>query len=277
MDKLVTIKRYKYLPFDIGSLKVLTQGTIKFTKPSEFNDPFDCDPGHDSEKIEEYLEKRPDFIEKVAKFLNLSGTQIQEEKPHMVARLRNAINNGLFGQSASDNVGICCLTKDPLSLLMWAHYADNHKGFVVEFDIPIESYDKPESEVEFFELLIPHEVNYNQMKPIVAFDDSLEEKLEKQFLTKGKDWEYEQEERVVDYIRKAGIHPYKREVILCSVIAGAKMERSNYDLLETILQRLNEEHDLEVNLHQASQVPNEFELHVEGRPDLQSCSRINKP
>jgi len=47
VDKLETIKRYKYLPFDIGSLKIITQGTIKFTKPSEFNDPFDCDPGHD--------------------------------------------------------------------------------------------------------------------------------------------------------------------------------------------------------------------------------------
>lgn len=276
MNKLITIKRYKYLPFDIGSLKILTQGTIKFTKPSEFNDPFDCDPGHDSEKIEEYLETRPDLVEKVANFLKLSGDQILEEKPHMVVRLRNAIKDGLFGQSASDNVGICCLTKDPLNLLMWAHYAENHKGFVVEFDIPIESHDKPEREVEFFELLIPHEVNYNQKKPIVNFDDSLEKKLEKQFLTKGKGWEYEQEERVVDYIRKAGIHPYKREKLLYSVIAGARMECSNYDLLKTILHRLNEEHDLEVNLHQVSQVPNEFELYVEGRPDLQPYNKNNK-
>jgi hypothetical protein len=276
VNKLVTIKRYKYVPFDIGSLKIITQGTIKFTRPSEFNDPFDCDPGHDSEKIEEYLETRPDLVEKVANFLNLSRDQIREEKPHMVARLRDAIKNGSFGQPASDNVGICCLTKDPLNLLMWAHYADNHKGFVVEFDIPIESYDKPESEVEFFELLIPHEVNYNQKKPIVKFDDSLETKLEKQFLTKGKDWEYEQEERVVDYIRKAGIHPYKREIILNSVIAGTRMEDSNYDLLDTILHRLNEEHDLKVNLYRASQVPNEFELYVEGRPDLQPCNKNKK-
>ncbi len=245
--------------------------SIKFTKPSEFNDPFDCDPGHDSEKIEEYLEKCPDFVEKVAKFLNLSGVQMLEEKPHMVGRLRDAIKNGLFGQSLSDNVGICCLTKDPLNLLMWAHYADDHKGFVVEFDIPIESYDKSESEIEFCELLIPHEVNYNQKKPIITFDDSLEKKLEKQFLTKGKDWEYEQEERVVDYIRKAGIHPYKREIILYSVIAGSRMEGSNYDLLETILHRLNEEHGLDITLYQASQVPNEFELYVDGRPDLQPC------
>lgn len=235
MDKLAVIKRYKYLPFDIGSLKILTQGTIKFNKPSEFNDPFDCDPSHENKNIEEFLERRPDLVKKVAKYLNLSDSQIPEEKPHMIARLRDAINDGLFGQPASDNVGICCLTKDPLNLLMWAHYANNHKGFVVEFDIPIESYDKPTSEVEFFELLIPHEVKYFQKKPIVNFDDSLEEKLEKQFLTKGEDWKYEQEERVVDYIRKAGIHKYDRKTILYSVIAGLRMDNSNYDLLRTIV------------------------------------------
>jgi hypothetical protein len=77
----------------------------------------------------------------------------------------------------------------------------------------------------------------------------------------------------VDYIRKAGIHPYKREIILYSVIAGSRMEDSNYDLLETILHRLNDEHSLEVNLYKASQVPNEFELYVEGRPDLQPYNK----
>ena len=35
---------YKYLPFNEGSLKVITEGTVKFTCPLEFNDPFDCQP-----------------------------------------------------------------------------------------------------------------------------------------------------------------------------------------------------------------------------------------
>ena len=100
--------------------------------------------------------------------------------------------------------------------------------------------------------------------------------MEKQFLTKGKDWEYEQEERVVDYIRKAGIHPYKRDIILNSVIAGVRMEDSNYDLLKNILHRLNEEHDLKVSLYKASQVPNEFELYIEGRPDLLPYNKSKK-
>lgn len=35
---------YKYLPFNEGSLCVLTEGTVKFTSPLNFNDPFDCLP-----------------------------------------------------------------------------------------------------------------------------------------------------------------------------------------------------------------------------------------
>ena len=272
MNKLLTIKSYKYLPFNIGSLKILTQGTIKFTKPSDFNDPFDCDPIHESENVEEFLEKRPDLLEKVAKHWNLSGPQICEKKPHMIANLRNAIDKGLLGQPASDNVGVCCLTKDPLNLLMWAHYANNHEGFVVEFDIPSESYDKPKNKVEFFELLVPQEVIYSSKRPIVSFDDSLDKTVEKQFLTKGKEWKYEHEERVVDYIRKAGIHKYDKETILFSVIAGLRMEQSNYDLLETIVRRINEENDLKVKLYQVNQVPNEFQLYVDGRPDLEPLS-----
>ena len=34
----------------------------------------------------------------------------------------------------SQQVGILCLTEVPDSLLMWAHYADSHKGFLVGFN-----------------------------------------------------------------------------------------------------------------------------------------------
>jgi|SRR5580658_5344823 hypothetical protein len=30
--------------------------------------------------------------------------------------------------------GVLCLSEAPANLLMWAHYADSHRGFVVEFD-----------------------------------------------------------------------------------------------------------------------------------------------
>ena len=34
------VYRYKYAPFDAGALKMVTEGTIKFSDPRQFNDPF---------------------------------------------------------------------------------------------------------------------------------------------------------------------------------------------------------------------------------------------
>ena len=274
MNKIATIRRYKYLPFDDGSLQVLASGTIKFTKPSECNDPFDCDPEHESDNVEEFLENRPDLVEKVAKFLNLNPCQKLQEKPLMADRLRTALNNGLFGQPASDNIGICSLSRDPLNLLMWSHYSKDHTGFVVEFEIPIESYELPNDEVSLFKLLIPREVKYRKEKPIVLFTDDNDMKVEKQFLVKSIDWAYEQEERVVDDIRKSGIHEYDQKNILYSVIAGMKMAEPKYRKLNEIVQLINTTKDLNVFLHKAEPVQGQFQLFVKDRPDLKSKKNI---
>jgi hypothetical protein len=37
-------------------------------------------------------------------------------------------------QKFSDDLGVICFSANLNSLLMWSHYADGHRGFVVEFD-----------------------------------------------------------------------------------------------------------------------------------------------
>ena len=77
----------------------------------------------------------------------------------MIKRMQIAMDNGEFCKQFSDNVGICSLTKDPLNLLMWAHYAQHHKGFVVEFEIPLKAADAENLPENFlFDWLIPQEV-----------------------------------------------------------------------------------------------------------------------
>ena len=265
---LKRLRIYKYLPFSDVSLNVLTEGTIKFTKPSKFNDPFDCSPDHESHNVEEFINSRPDLIEKIAKVKKISSERLSRKKPAMIKRLKTAIKNGEFGQPASDNIGICSLTRDPLNLLMWAHYSKNHTGFVVEFDIPLESFDPIRKDVKFFEWLIPQEVHYQAPKPMVSFFDDKDTKLKKQFLIKGEDWKYEQEERVIDYIRGSGIHKYDQKNILYSVIAGMKMETSEYSKLENIVTNIYEEKNLTIGLHKVAPVEGKFELFVPDRSDL---------
>jgi len=39
-----------------------------------------------------------------------------------------------YGCEPLKDYGICCFTNDPLNKMMWAMYANDYKGFVVEFD-----------------------------------------------------------------------------------------------------------------------------------------------
>jgi len=267
---LKNLRIYKYLPFSDGSLKILKDGKIKFTKPSEFNDPFDSSPDHESHNVEEFLDSYPDWFEKIAHAKKLSPEQLNCKKPVMINRLKTAIENGEFGQQFSDNVGICSLTRNPLNLLMWAHYSENHTGFVVEFVIPLESsFDPKKNPIKFMEWLIPQSVQYKTAKPMVSFlNDDNNTKMEKQFLIKSNDWRYEQEERVIDYIRGSGIHKYDQKKILHSVIAGMKMESPQYSILEKIVTNINKEKRLTIRLHRVAPVDGKFELFVPGRPDL---------
>lgn len=262
MTIVQSIRRYKYLPYSCGSLQIIKDGTMKFTRPSKVNDPFDCAPDFDASDIKEYLFSRPDLVNRASNLQHLP-------------ELEEATGKGVFNQKADENIGICSLSRDPLNLLMWAHYAQYHKGFVVEFDIPVcvETDNEPTPQ-RCLELLIPQEVEYEEAKPVVNMFDSKEDKHRKQFLIKGTHWLYEQEERVIDYVRGAGIHSYDRKTILYSVFAGMKMEKNDYETLRGYVMQMNRDMNLNVQVHKTAPVKGRFELFVPDRPDLKA-TQIN--
>lgn len=266
-----TILRYKYVPFDEGSLCIIKDGSMKFTCPSEFNDPFDCDPEMDEYKHLNYIKGRKDLFKKVGGDLGLSPAEHIQQKGVMLKRVENAIQNGEFGQKLVKNiVGICSLSRDPLNLLMWAHYAKNHTGFVIEFCIPTQAQQY--SEENGLERLIPLEVKYEKGKPIVNPGDKRGVISDKYFLVKGHDWEYEQEERVVDSKRGPGIHRYERKIILKSVIAGMRMCKDHFVILKNTVEAMNTELGINVAVYRANPLKGKFALFVPGRDDLSSNS-----
>jgi hypothetical protein len=263
------ICRYKYLPFDEGSLRIIKDGTIKFTQPSKLNDPFDCSPDVDTGSIAGYMKTRPDLIKRLGEVLDLSPGQLAKEAPEMIKKLEMAAERGAFGQPFSDRIGICSLTRDPLNLLMWAHYARHHTGFVVEFDIPVvvEDVEKPDTD-RHLEWLVPQVVEYMIAKPVVSFFDDEDTRTTKQFLIKGEDWSYEQEERVIDYVRGHGVHQYDRAMILRSIIAGMKMGSREYTVVAESVAKANRELNLSIALYKAEPAKGIFGLVVPGRSDL---------
>jgi hypothetical protein len=266
------IRRYKYLPFDEGSLCVISEGTIKFTQPSKLNDPFDCSPDFDVSSIEDYLKTRPDLLRRAGEALNLSSAELVKEEPAMIKRVETAAEEGAFSKPAVEQVGICSLTRDPLNLLMWAHYACGHTGFVVEFDIPlvVTDVDSPPTKDRILEWLTPQVVEYQVTRPVANFFDDKDTMGKKQFLIKEKCWTYEQEERVIDYIRGHGIHKYDRPTILSSIIAGMNIGPKEYMALVKSVEKVNHELNLTIGIYRAEPVKGKgrFGLFVPTRDDL---------
>lgn len=260
---------YKYLELNEDSLSIIDKGTLKFSHVESFNDPFDCNPEFDARNYAKCLVEHIDSYNK-NKEKNLSPAQRMQQKIREIQRFEQEIRKPGFGIQVTNSYGVFCLSKDPLSVLMWSHYADHHKGFVVEFSIPnYPQVDTIEEAREFtLNNLVPFEVYYNKEKPIIDSNHDLNENLKQTLFVKGLSWEYENEERIIDYLNGPGIYKYDQKRYLKSVIAGARMDENDFNNLKSKINNLNKKLSVNVTLYKAQLTPKKFELHVPRRPDL---------
>lgn len=253
------IYRYKYLPLNEGSLKMLTEGTLKFTCPLEFNDPFDCMPSYDPASIDNLDKIRPDLIKQVGAYHKLSPAKRLQRKGIFVQNLKRAVESGDFVKGLVSKLGVLSLSRIPTNILMWSHYADHHKGFVVELRIPM---DAP---LRHLYRVVPQQVEYLATRPIFALGTSCD--IDGYFLTKSLDWEYEQEERVLSTAEGPGIHSYSREHFLSAVIAGAKMQQTELQILRAAIVKASKDIEREIPLYMAKLAPDKYKVFAPGHPN----------
>ncbi|WP_323901861.1 DUF2971 domain-containing protein [Aeromonas hydrophila] len=248
--------RYKYLPFgqDKLSLNVINEGTIKFTCPLDFNDPFDCQP---IAYIDKKVTKRDSFKLAESSFQHLSPAKRYQERNKMYARLKNSVKSGRLYDSVLRSIGVLSLSRVCNDILMWSHYAENHKGFVVGFEH--KDFDKLNFEGES-PCMLPQKVLYNSNRPIFDFSKSSE--IINCLLVKSPQWEYEQEERAFTSIQGPGIHKYDRQKLLHCVIAGAKIEPVNLSLLKDAVKKASDELGREIKFKQAKLSNKSFEIEI---------------
>ena len=133
---------YKYLAYDDGAKALIDNGTMKYSHYSEFNDPFDCVVSYDLKDSLDYYMSRKDLFKAAGDKLNYSPSERIQNKRKLLRNVEKSIVNGDFHNSILSNIGICCLSKVPDSILMWSHYANHHKGIVVEFNTYQDRYIK---------------------------------------------------------------------------------------------------------------------------------------
>lgn len=256
---------YKYLSSE--SLKITLSSTSrKWSSPFEFNDPFD-------NYIDiQWMESLRDFESKIRnKIYDLTEDEnfdLSTLSPklhcivHILRQLKPKDRDGIlekitaeaYSQQQLDNTfamwneklrrvlsdcSIFCVTEEYDNLLMWAHYAENHKGGVIKF-LPIKEVDSP--------LLVAKKVGYCLAVPSLEITDIIENKMENRLkiidvitLTKGRDWAYEKEWRVVSGLRnpskKFEIIPFAEEEVGALYLGCRITEADKAEIMDIMNQK----------------------------------------
>jgi hypothetical protein len=229
---------YKYMSASTAGV-VLRDQTLRWSAPTEFNDPFDVprelavnlSPSDiTSAVLKRYIDLikyPPDdlsslnpkmhFIVKAAK--EISSRKLTEEliiglRQRMEEKGPNSNSLEAFRNHwlrSVNEMRILCLCESHEKTSMWYHYADKYKGAVIQFACN-DSADSP--------WRIARPIYYTNDEPIVStadgwakllmmpIDEALENILDLCIYSKSEDWEYEKEWRMGSFKRPNDIGPF---------------------------------------------------------------------
>jgi hypothetical protein len=108
--------------------------------------------------------------------------------------------NEVASSTFNTSVGVVSFTEESKSLLMWAHYADKHRGFVIEFAPDHPWFDRRIRPDDEFCWLC--RVRYQRERAALVATQTSGEDV---YLTKSADWEYEKEWRVLVPVQECEI------------------------------------------------------------------------
>ena len=160
----------------------------------------------------------------------------------------NGEREDAFSEVINRHLKIACMSRNPSSPIMWAHYSSHHAGYVIEYDIhqdgkKMVEYEKIKpfhySTKKIKDDILKSSPNISEseiekrMKEVLLEDPSYMENLMKAIFTKHSDWKYEEEHRFIDVDPKGNSAKYIDKDIgakhVNSIILGYKFDHGKYD------------------------------------------------
>ena len=195
---------YKYHNYN-GLRETLRNHARLWSHPGRFNDPFDSQFKRQwAESLDEFLKGHGDIpkaLRKSAAFQKLMTPFYEQDL------LRKTFMWELYFQHKLNNTVMLCLTENHTDLLMWAHYAYNHTGGVIQYAQTPGLYD--------CQIKSAKKVRYSVNIPVFRFEeffnnsDNAEKKRvmadafwDAYTLTKSAEWRYEKEWRLLSELEE---------------------------------------------------------------------------
>ena len=259
---------------DEDGIKIIRDLTIKASRASKLNDPFELSPKispspFTRSKIRKALLNSP-WNERTYRKMKREGKvdnrkqfkrRIKEDMPALVQAVLDSLPQTVesmrsrFAESFDRHWRVFCVSRRPDSILMWSHYANKHQGLVVEFDTSDPFFgslpDDSRLEVEYRAEKAEFVLNLNDP---TTFKKGLCEVARR----KSKDWEKEEEVRFILPAPGDGGCLYRiGPSCITRVILGVRAPRELIQEVRTLLAQPGFAH---VNLQQARLAKESFAL-----------------
>lgn len=226
---------------------------VYFSKPSQFNDPFDCRPrislGYSESRYQQWIKN---IVEQNSRSGSLSPS-FKERLTRNIALMQKdpELRNQIFHDILDSDTAIFSMSKTYKNLLQWSYYADSHKGLCLQYSIGSDFCGAQLYEVEY--------VRFRHVVDIVKTAKNIEY-MQKEVLraatTKGKAWSHEKEVRAI----RVGSGEYAcPRPTLTAVGFGLKTSPAN----KTMVREWVEQAGLSVDFFDMRDNPTNFGLHRE--------------
>lgn len=244
--------RYFYKYFSQELFPFLSNCAFRFSPHESFNDPFENAPA-EPEKLE-------NLIKEEASALRSALDDLHAYSKELVARsLKKQFEaevNFVVIEDFQERKGTLCLSETHDNLLMWAHYASDHRGYAIEIDSSyfFELADDPNNA---WQINIDR-VKYREMRVLIQslnWSDYFHGTHHKLATTKSTHWSHEQEWRMDRPLKDADLvlqHADTQEIrrdqsnnpfhlfrlpkkYLTKIIFGAKASKSSMGFVKKTL------------------------------------------
>lgn len=125
MEAYRPVKLYRYMRFDEFWERNIFEGQVYLSEASGLNDPFDCLVYVNHKIYTEYM------FQKACKLFRGIDRKVLRET--VKASISDELNQQIYDMKKK--IRVTCFTENHTSPLMWAHYAESHKGFCIEYDL----------------------------------------------------------------------------------------------------------------------------------------------
>jgi len=232
-------KLYKYQSCNEYVLNNLRRRSFWFSKPENFNDPFDCNINFQVGDItEENLELLFNSLREESpnnkdfdRIYHSDGKVTKLFKDMVIESSRKATSK-LVDIFAS--LGVVCFSEKNDDILMWSHYTTSHQGFCLEFDttkVPFTRTNKPDQDSAL------EKVFYSDSYPLVSIKDIASNHLpslpQGLLSVKSSHWSYEKEWRL--FSTYGNLELEYEKTALTGIYLGCKITIENKENIKSIL------------------------------------------